>query len=165
VSAFDLDRFAPPDIRFKLDGREYVVDGDPDVDVIAKLLRIEEQIRESSSESEMAAGLQEGRDLVVEMLRQRDANIGEIRIGMSRLLQVFALIVHGPSVAEAVARAVSPSALGTGDGDSAVATAQNAHDETVRDGDPGPLGSGTSSPASSSSSADATDGRLVIGTA
>jgi hypothetical protein len=47
-SVFDLDQFAPPPTRFKLGGRVYVVDGDPDVDVVARMMRIEQKVASRS---------------------------------------------------------------------------------------------------------------------
>lgn len=165
MSAFDLDKFAPAPTRFTLRGRDYQVDGDPDVDTVARMLRIEEKIGGSSTPDEMAAALQEGRDVLLELVRERDPEVAELKIGSQQLLVVFSLIVHGPSVADAVAAAIAPPTPAPGEAGKAVATGDAPAREATADADAAPLASEPSSPESSYGSDGETAGALVTGTA
>jgi hypothetical protein len=108
VSAFDLDRFAPPPIVFKLGGRTYRINGDVDVDVVARMLRIETAITDAESTEETIEAVREGRDLIVELCRDSGEDVADFKIGTQALLILFTRIVHGSSVAAAVAEAISP---------------------------------------------------------
>lgn len=151
--AFDLDRFAPRPTKFTLKGREYRVSGDPDVDVVARMLRVEDAIRQSGDSRETVEAVEEGRDLLLEMVQEQDPDVTELKLGTTQLLVVFALIIHGPSVAAAVLAAIAnPSLIGESD-DSPVTTPHDGDGEEVErseDEDADPLALGQRSPRRSS---------------
>lgn len=167
-SAFDLDKFAPPPVRFTFRDRatleevEYVVDGDPDIDLVARMLRIEDQLEED--ETAVAAAF-EGRDLILELVRVRQPDVDELKMSPREILTVFYLLIRGEGVAAAVATSLSrPGAKPTDaetEEEEPVATPETGDDD---EGSP-PLASVRSSSEQSSSSDDETAGALVTGTA
>lgn len=161
--AFDLDQFAPPPVRFKLDGHVYTVSGDVDVDRVARMLRVETAIEEADGIEETVAAVREGRELLLEMIRERDPDVDEISIGSQALLVTFALILHGSSVAAAVAEAISQPQAGGGDGEPGVATADGPAPDGPQDADAAPLASETLSSGQSSGSDARESGLLVTG--
>jgi hypothetical protein len=172
-SPFSIDRFAPADATFKLTkhgDHVFTVDGDPDVDVVARMFRIEESLQSSAPEGDTSLGdaAIEGRQLLLELIQEKDPDFaGPLKVGLSELLVIFSLILRGTSVADAVADAIlrlNP-ASGTTD-DSRVFEQELDGDEPGReDGDGGPLASASGSPARSSVSATVADGLPAIGTA
>lgn len=60
---FDLDSFAPAEIRFRLGGRSWRLPGDPDVEIVAKMLRIETAVRDGDPE-DAANAIVEGREIL-----------------------------------------------------------------------------------------------------
>jgi hypothetical protein len=114
ASPFDLRRFAPPDettFTLRKHGDEvFAVDGDPDVDDVAQMLRIENVVR-GIDEGDSAAALAEGKALLLRLVRDCRPDVTEMRIGPQELIVIFSLIVKGPSVAEAVMEAITASNL------------------------------------------------------
>lgn len=165
MSAFDLDQFAPPPIRFRLQGREYQVSGDPDVDIVARMLRIEDALGESPETDEIVALVREGRDLILEMVQEYEPDVAELKLGSRELLIVFSLISHGPSVAAAVAEAISQhgdTADGAGE---PVATPQTVPGEREPEESADPLASGSLSSGTFSGSDGEKAGLLATGSA
>jgi hypothetical protein len=165
VSAFDLDKFAPPPIVFKLGGREYRINGDVDVDVVARMLRIETAISDAGGTEETIAAVREGRDLILELVHDADPSVTEMKIGTQALMILFTRIVHGSSVAAAVAEAIAPPAPERSGGGAAVATPHEAADEGESDDAADPLASERLSSERSSSSDEFDAGLLAIGSA
>lgn len=165
MGAFDLDQFAPPPVSFKLHDRVYTINGDVDVDVVARMLRIETAISEADGTEETVEAVREGRELLLEMIREREPDVAELKIGAQALLVTFALILHGSSVAAAVAEAISQPTRADAATGEPVQTADEGLDEEGRDGEEAPLASDTLSSERSSSSDERESGLLVTGTA
>lgn len=112
VSPFDLRRFAPPaetTFQLKKHGDQvFAVDGDPDVDDVARMLRIENVVR-GIDEGDSAEALIEGKRLLLRMVQECQPEVTEMRIGPQELIVVFSLIVKGPTVAEAVMASITAS--------------------------------------------------------
>jgi len=157
--AYDLDAFAPSPVTFKIRDVEWRVDSDPDVDVVARMLRIENEVQEAEGVDATVAATQEGKRLIQEMVRDFDPaqDTDALKMGAQDVLLVFALIMHGSSVAEAVARAMSSASQDGGEASSPVATRQDGDDGAGLDGDELPLALGAPLSGRSSSS-DVPDG-------
>lgn len=108
--AFASKSFSPAPVRFKLSkhgDHEFVVDGDPTVDQLDDMLRIEHLVRGGAeSEQEYAAAAKEGRDLVLALIKERQPDVTELLLGAQELTVVFSLILRGSDVATAVADAI-----------------------------------------------------------
>jgi hypothetical protein len=123
---FDLSRFAPnPYFHFKLrSGAEYRCFADPDVDQVARMLRIE-SVLNGSEDGDVGEHLKEGKEILADLIRQAtpDADLAGFRIGSQEIAVVFAALLHGESVATAVLEAISrddrdePAEPGTDDPD------------------------------------------------
>jgi hypothetical protein len=168
---FDLSKFAPPaTTEFKLrNGRVYKVSPDPDVDVVARMLRIEGVMR-GAEEGEMADALAEGKQIVCDLIRDEDpdADLANFKIGPQELLIVMGLMLHGESVAQAVLEAISPpSPDGDPEGASEAGGApERPHDTDVDEdtGEVSPLPSERRSPERSSVLGDPDAGLRATGT-
>jgi hypothetical protein len=157
-SPFDLRRFAPPaETTFTLRKHgDFVfrVDGDPEVDDVAVMLRIENVVR-GIEEGNAAEALTEGKQLLLRMVRECQPDVEEIKVGPQELIILFALIVKGPTVAEAVMESITASnlaeaeALELGDDDERAA---KEDDGSEGGADVAPLPSRTRSSRRSSSS-------------
>jgi hypothetical protein len=167
-SPFGLRRFAPPDettFTLRKHGDEvFAVDGDPDVDDVAQMLRIENIVR-GIDEGDSAAALTEGKALLLRLVRECRPDVTEMRIGPQELIVIFSLIVKGPSVAEAVMEAITAS-------NAAAAAGRELDGDLPADGTDGdgdaagaPLPSVKRSSGRSSSSAEQEAGLQAIGTA
>jgi hypothetical protein len=166
---FDLSRFAPnPLFEFKLHGRTYSCTSDPDVDQVARMLRIEQTLQDGGEE--MAASMVEGKQLLLDLIRDAnpEADLENFRIGARQLLGIFAAITHGESVAQAVLEAISNL-----EAEQAAAEAPEPAGETGDDPDGftaregaavTPLPSPRRSPEPSSSSDEPDASRQAIGT-
>jgi hypothetical protein len=165
LSAFDLDRFAPPPIVFKLGGRTYRINGDVDVDVVARMLRIETAITDAESTEETIEAVREGRDLIVELCRDSGEDVADFKIGTQALLILFTRIVHGSSVAAAVAEAISPPTQVDPATGEPVATPDDGTGEGEPGDAPAPLASARLSSERSSSSDEFDAGLLATGSA
>jgi hypothetical protein len=169
ADAFDLNRFAgPEDVAFKLrkhGDHEFVVEADPDVDDVARMLRIENVVR-GREEGEIEAALVEGKQLLLRMIRQRDPDFSELRIGSQELVVVFSLIVHGDTVAAAVLEAITAANARTpaGEDDKRKEGTDQEIELGEREGG-SPLRSEKPSSDPSSSSVESDAGRQAIGTA
>lgn len=161
---FNLDTFAPAKTRFTVKGIDYVVDGDPDVDVVARMLSIEERVRATSRRAELVPILQEARDLVLEMVKREDPAVVELPIGSQEIMLLLARIMHGEDVANTVANALlRPGALDEQADDTR--TPEEIAAALEVDGEDGPLSlSASSSSRQSSTSGDGTDGDPATGT-
>jgi len=166
ADAFDLDVFAPRAISFTLRGKGYAVSGDPDVDVVALMLRIEEQIKDSETVDETVSAVQEGKQLLIEMISEHDPSqdVSAFKVGSQDVLLLFALIMHGSSVAAAVAEAITQAAPGGSEAGDAVTTSDDADGERAREGDEAPLASAELLSARSSTSGESDDGLPATGT-
>lgn len=115
AKVYNLDRFMPAPIPFETGGRTYRVSGDPDVEVVALMMRLERQIRgldenvddEDQVGDEIAEAIVEARDLLITLAQEYDPEIKTMRIGVGGILTVFALITGGNTVADAVADALT----------------------------------------------------------
>lgn len=168
--AFALDNFAPPEtVTFRLrkhGDHDFVVDADPDTTDVLRMLRIEEKIRQAEDELETVEAAEEGKQLLLRLIQERQPDVTELKTGMQEVLVVFSLIVRGASVAAAVANAISATSTDDdpGAGDPAAAGQQhNVPGDEVEGG--APLRSPTGASGRSSGSAEHEDGRLAIGTA
>lgn len=167
MDAFDLDAFAPRKITFKARGIEYCVSGDPDVDVVAQMLRIENTMGAADDVEASVSATQEGKELIVEMILDFDQtqDISKLKVGPQDVALIFALILHGSSVAAAVAQALTNPQAATDDETSAVATADGDLPDAAGDGDAAPLASASSSSGRSSLSAERDAGPPATGSA
>jgi hypothetical protein len=170
-SPFALERFAPSDVTFTLAKHPDVtfkVDGDPDVDTIARMYRIEEALQEGAdTEAELAAAALEGRDLILEMVLEKDPGfVGPLRMGLNDVLVVFSLILRGSTVAQAVAEAILAPSVVAASEPGATPFEHQAPGDGEGDGEPGgPLASEKRSSERSSSSEPLAAGALATGTA
>lgn len=174
-SPFDLRRFAPPaETTFTLrkhGDHVFAVDGDPEVDDVAVMLRIENVVR-GIEEGDPVEALTEGKALLLRMIQDCQPETVELKVGPQELVVLFALIVKGPTVAEAVMKSITASnaaeeeALEHGDDERAP---QEDDDESEGGAPVAPLASRKRSSKRSSSSAGpsssaATDGLPATGT-
>lgn len=124
MDSFDLRKFAPPaGVKVILaSGQSYLFPGDPDTDDVARMLRLEDEL-DSADGVELARLLEEAKCLVRKLALQTDAgqDVDAMRVNSSELVIVFALLLHGTSVAEAVAARLAPPADDSGDGDGGAA--------------------------------------------
>lgn len=167
-SPFDLRRFAPPaETTFMLrkhGDQVFAVDGDPEVDDVARMLRIENVVR-GLEEGDAAEALSEGKALLLRMVRECQPDVDALKVGPQELIIIFALIVKGPTVAEAVMESITASnqaeaeALEPGD-----AAEREPGEEAEQAADAAPLVSAKRSSGRSSSSAVPADGLLATGT-
>lgn len=120
-AAYDLSRFAPPDVTFtirqrvgdEIEDREFRVPGDPDSEIVVQMLRLEREVKgidESLRRPDEA--IVEARNLLIDLIRERDPAFDpdaepRFRIGSAQILIVFALITGGASVADATAEALT----------------------------------------------------------
>jgi hypothetical protein len=111
-SPFDLRRFAPPAVTtFTLTrggDTVYAVPGDPEVDDVATMLRIENVVR-GIEEGDAVEALTEGKALLLRMVQECQPEVESIKVGPQELIVLFALIVKGPTVAEAVMESITAS--------------------------------------------------------
>lgn len=102
ADSFDLRRFAPPaGVTVTLaSGQTYRFPGDPDTDDVARMLRLEAELDDAGG-VELADRLAEAKDLVKKMATQADPgqDVDGMRIGSAELVVVFALLMHGETVA------------------------------------------------------------------
>lgn len=167
---FDLNRFAgPEDVRFRLrkhGDHLFVVDADPDVDDVARMLRIENVIRGREEDADVEAALVEGKQMLLRMIRERDPDFGELRIGSQELIVVFSLIVHGDTVAAAVLEAITAAnSRAAGGTDSPDRDADQVDADVDREEDETPLLSERRSSERSSTSDELEVGLPVTGMA
>lgn len=156
--AFDLARFAPPTgLTVSLrNGRRYRFPGDPDVDDVAVMLRLETAIQDKSG-ADLAEVLLEGKETLKRLILAADASqdVSDLKIGPEEMLVVFALLVHGSTVAEAVGIAIT--AHNTGQGEDVDETAEEREERlaaAAEDGDADPLSQSPSSSSGPSSGSD-----------
>jgi len=168
ASPFDLRRFAPPaETTFTLarsGDHVYAVAGDVELDDVATMLRIENVVR-GREDGDPAEALVEGKALLLRLIKECQPDVDDIRIGAQELIVVFALIVHGPSVAEAVMESITAA-------NAADQADVERGDDVDRDdvergvgGDATPLRSEKPSSGPSSSSDEREAGLLATGTA
>jgi len=170
ASAFDLDQFAPAAVDFTLRKVTYVLDGDPDVDVVARMLRIEDSIREASVGNDtdaIVAAVQEGKKLIVELMLAADVDqdLSGLKLNTQQVMTLFALVLHGGSVAAVVAEAISMPTQEVGEDGEPVITAHSGDDEAGDEPNATPLRSASTSHERSSLSEDTAAGLLATGTA
>lgn len=160
-AAFDLDSFAPPPVVFKLRGIDYRLPGDPDVEIVAQMLRIEEKIRDSEAVEDTAAAVREGKELLLKLALDYDVDqdITDLTLGTTQVLTLFSLILHGGSVAAVVARALTAPDSDLGEDTDGVTT----RGDGVGEGDSAPLVSASALSARSSLSDDTGDGHRDTG--
>ncbi len=108
----DLESFAPnPYVEFKLrtTGETYRCLSDPDVDQVARMLRIEETMHNAETTEDMVAAMAEGKQLLVELIQDADPDrdVSGLKVGGTQILAVFNGIMHGESVAQAVMRGIA----------------------------------------------------------
>ena len=156
TGTFDLRRFAPPTgvtVEFR-DGAKFRFPGDADVDDVAIMLRLEEEINALSG-VELAKVLVEGKETLKRMILAADPaqDVSVLKVGPEEMLVIFALLVHGSTVAEAVGVAIT--AHNTDNGESLDGDTDEEHDEAAGVGDPGPLSVSESSSPERSSGSDA----------
>lgn len=161
--AFDLDSFAPPPVSFTFRGQTWTVFGDPVTDQITRMLRIETALSEADGIDETLDVVAEGCKILTDLAHDYDADQPDVQLSAQALLVTFALILHGSSVAAAVAEAISRPTQGGDDAGNAVATAREHVHEGERDVDADPLASARSSSERSSTSDGFVDGLLATG--
>lgn len=169
---FDLERFAPnPYFEFRLRNETFRCLADPDVDQVARMLRIEQTIQTPGSE--MADAMVEGKQLLIELIQDAtpDADLSEFKIGGQQLLAIFAGIMYGESVAQAVMEGIAAETPDAAPEDGSGAPGGLQHDDRARyaegegvDDDAAPLPLAKPSPEQSSISDDRAGTRQVIGT-
>lgn len=159
AGTFDMRRFAPPTgvtVAFR-NGTSFRLPGDPDVDDVAIMLRLETEINEKNG-VELGSVLTEGKETLKRLILTADPeqDVSKLRVGPEEMLVIFALLVHGSTVAEAVGVAIT--AHNTAAGESLEEESEEERELRVAaevGDEPGPLSpSASSSPAPSSGSAD-----------
>lgn len=124
--AYDLRRFKPPPIRFVLDdpdrpdnpdGREYAITGDPDIDLMAEILHLDNLLRgqtqdlddlsDEDENREIATAIVRAKEIVLGLIQQQDPTVTSIRIGVGQILSLFALLHGGETAAEGLARTLT----------------------------------------------------------
>lgn len=168
-SPFSLQRFAPEDVTFTLrkhGDHTFRIDSDPDVDVVARMFRIEEQLQTAESEPLVGEAALEARDLLLELIQEKDPEFaGPLKIGLSEITIVFSLILRGTSVAAAVADAILAPAVSGGSETGEKPFKHEAGDDAADEvGDDAPLRSEKPSPERLSGSATEEAGLPVTGT-
>lgn len=171
-SAFDLRNFAPPrDVEFQLRKHPeqiFVVDADPDVDLVARMLRLENVIR-GREEGDIEDAFVEGKKILLALIQERQPEITDIKVGGQEVTVLFSLILHGDTVAQAVLEAITEANALDAQQAASSAFEHDGDDEhgerEAGDGDGGPLLSEKPSSEASSSLAASVAGPLVTGTA
>jgi hypothetical protein len=149
-------------IRFELRGKLWSISADPDVEVVATMLRLERELTNVDADGagdvagmELADAVVEAKDLVLDLIddwpnQDQPLERGQFRISVTELLSLFGLMTGSPSVADAVAQGIT----------SAMSTARGQEDFSDSDDEEdGPLASTTRSSGRRSSSAASTSGR------
>lgn len=158
--AFDLSRFSPPTgvtVAFR-NGGSYRFPGDPDVDDVAVMLRLEGDINDKAGPG-LADALQEGKETLRRLILSADPSqdVSGLKVGPEEMLVVFALLVHGSTVAEAVGAAITAHNLEGGESHEP----GDADDERAAEvGAEGPLSRSESSSSERSSGSDADEASL-----
>ena len=110
--ALDLRQFAPPaGVTVTLaSGQSYTFPGDPDTDDVARMLRLEEAMSDTDG-LELAENIEEAKGIISRMALQADPSqdVAAMKVGSSELVILFALLLHGATVADAVGRALVAS--------------------------------------------------------
>lgn len=168
---FDLARFAPnPYFEFIMAGTTtYRVLADPDVDQVARMLRIEQTIQTPGME--MADAMVEGKQLLMEMIRDAtpDVDLSGFTVGGQQLLAIFAGVMYGESVAQAVLEGIAAETPDSAPDDETDDSGALQHDDTdgyaaAEDAGGSPLPLGRRSPEQSSASDAPAATRQAIGT-
>lgn len=166
-SAFDLDQFAPAPVNISVRGVPFRLNGDPDVDVVARMLRIEDGIRDAEGVEATVKAVQEAKLLLIELIHDIDdtQDVSALKLNTQDVMTLFALVLHGSSVAAVVAEAIAQPSQAVGEDGDAVATPGSGPDETGADADAAPLVSASTSPEPSSLSEETDASLSVTGTA
>lgn len=164
--AFDLGRFAPPTgvtVAMRNE-KTYRFPGDPDVDDVAVMLRLETQIRDAEG-ADLADVLIEGKETLKRLILSIDPeqDVDALKVGPEEMLVLFALLVHGSSVAEAVGIAIT--AHNTASGESLENETEEEREERLArvaevDDEDDPLSPSGSSSSEQSSGSDAEEASL-----
>jgi hypothetical protein len=135
------------------------------VDVVAKMLRLETAIGDSDGADETVEHVQEAKKLLIGLLLDHDPaqDVSEFKVTGPDVLLLFALIMHGSSVAAAVAEAITQAAPGAAGAGDAVRTPQDADGERPGESGEAPLASVAPSSARSSSSDEPAAGPRATG--
>lgn len=157
--AFDLNRFSPPTgVTVTLrNGGSYRFPGDPDVDDVAVMLRLESDINDKAG-PELADTLQEGKETLRRLILSADPSqdVSGLKVGPEEMLVLFALLVHGSTVAEAVGAAITAHNLEAGESHEGDPDGPAAEVGTPE----GPLSRSESSSSERSSGSDAEEASL-----
>jgi hypothetical protein len=139
ADAFSLENFAPAlTTKFKLAKHPDVVfevDGDPDTGEVVQLLKFEQrqeaigdeiqrvtteqepgwEVRFGELQMEGAESADEAKAYLLSLIQKHQPEVTKLRCGSEELSIVFALILHGSSVASVVASRISNTAGGADD--------------------------------------------------
>lgn len=161
---YDLDAIAlASTINFQLGGLPWKIKADPDVEVVATMLRIRDALRGDEDGREFVAALTEGRDLLIDLLedvaQEQPVDRDNFRIGATQLLAIYTRMIGGEAgqdMADLVTSMISLAAAATM-GEDLSEEEQEALAEG--DADAAPLPSASSSSRRRSRSAGSTNGR------
>lgn len=151
-------------IAFTLRDQEWRISSDPDVEVVATMLRLEREIR-ALDDADTATSIVDAKELILDLLedlpQKQPVDRAHFRIGVGEILTLFALISGGESVADMVAEGITAgmsTAREAGEFSEEELAAAAAGDE-----DAAPLASRSHSSGRSSGSGESTSGRLAGG--
>lgn len=102
---FDLTLYARL-IPFRTrDGAEHFLPSDPDVEVVERMLELEPILKQDVADPSMpiARAIIEGKRLLLELCREAEPELDDLKVGVGDVLVLFQLITGGESVAHAVA--------------------------------------------------------------
>lgn len=164
ADSFDLTRFAPPTgVTITLRSQQRLrFPGDPDVDDVAVMLRLEEQINDAAGVA-LADRLTEAKETLKRLALAADPkqDVDELKVGTEEILVIFALLVHGSTVAEAVGAAITAANESMGETREGESPEGRTAREAAEVGDPdGPLSRSESSSSERSSGSAAEEGSL-----
>ena len=101
-------------VTFVLRGQTWRIPSDPDVEFVATMLQLEQDLGGSGDgergASDTAASIVEARELILDMLesepQDQPVDRGGFRIGVGEILTLFVLITGGPARADQAANAL-----------------------------------------------------------
>ncbi len=99
---FNADRFTALKAKLEIGGQVYDLPLDPDVDMVAAILRAETAINEQKDENFVAAII-EGKKLLMQLLEEAGNEVPErIPVGVAQILSIFRFITGGRSAGDAI---------------------------------------------------------------
>jgi hypothetical protein len=126
---YSLDKISAPALAFTLRGLTWRISADPDVEVVAQMLRLEQIIRPTHQprdltpedirriDLETQTAMVEAKELILDLIEEmpqaQELDRSHFRIGVIDVCTLFALITKGETVADAVAEAITAGVSGS----------------------------------------------------